>query len=128
MLASLQKVVKVGCLFSPSFIPSTARTVQLRGSPHATRDTRQSKTLSVELIELGLESGLGQLEDDHHRVRREALLLVAPLTPTDPANAVHAQAILSRFTSDTDFRVRMVPLRHARHARADVREQRRLCE
>jgi hypothetical protein len=60
------------------------------------------------LVELGLESGLKQLEDDHHRVRREALLLVAHLTPTDPANAVHAQAILSRFTSDTDFRVRMV--------------------
>ncbi len=76
---------------------------------------RQSKPLSVELIELGLASGLKQLEDDHHRVRREALLLVAHLTPTDPANAVHAQAILSRFTSDTDFRVRMVPLRQTRH-------------
>lgn len=67
----------------------------------------KSKTLSADLVELGLESGLKQLEDDHHRVRREALLLVAHLTPTDPANAVHAQAILSRFTSDTDFRVRM---------------------
>jgi hypothetical protein len=62
----------------------------------------------MEFIELGLESGLRQLEDDNHRVRREALLLVSYLTPTDAVNATHAQAILSRFTFDTDFRVRMV--------------------
>lgn len=59
-------------------------------------------------MERGLACALRQLESDNHRERREALLLLAQLTPTDPDSASRAQSILSNFTHDTDFRVRMV--------------------
>jgi len=76
----------------------------------------QSKQLGPELLGRGVKGALESLEDGHHRVRRGALLLLAHLSPTDPASLSHALDILSRFTSDTDFRVRMVSLLSFRYS------------